>query len=318
MGFDALLGNETIKQRLESSFANGKASHCYLITGASGSGKHTLSRLLSAAMQCTQPSKPCCQCRQCRKVLDGAHPDVITVDDEDKVNIPIKLIREACSDLYIRPNEGQRKIYLFPRAQALRADSQNALLKCIEEPPAYGVFIFLCEHAERMLPTVRSRCVELRLSPLREEILRAQLCEHFPDAAPQSIAGALMRSGGYLGQALELLQGSDALLAQSVQFVQAYCSGKNAPLVHLFSSMEKLKREQLRPIFMQWCELLSGALTAHSGLPSVRPECDQIAAKRSTASVLNAVSAIKKAQILLEANVGIAHICGALAVSLQS
>ena len=318
MSFDALLGNATLKQRLSASFENGRTSHCYLITGAVGSGKHTLAKLLASAMQCTQSHQPCCTCRQCRKVLEGTHPDVIIVDDEEKATVPIKLIREACADLYVRPNEGKRKIYIFPRAQALRTDAQNALLKCIEEPPAYGVFIFLCEHAERMLPTVRSRCVELRLAPLHEDILREKLREKFPDASAQKISGAIIRSGGYLGQAMELLEQSDALLPQSEQFVKAFCSADKAQILRVMLSMEKFKREQMRPIFAQWYVLLSSALTSLSGLPSVREQCDQIASARSAAAILAAADAVKKAQIRLEANVGVAHICGALAVELSS
>ena len=317
MGFDALLGNETLKQRLSASFENNRASHCYLITGASGSGKRTLAKLLSAAMQCTQKNKPCCTCRQCRKVLDGAHPDIITVDDEERATVPIKLIRQACADLYIRPNEGNRKIYIFPRAQALRSEAQNALLKCIEEPPSYGVFIFLCEHAERMLPTVRSRCAELRLSPLPEEILRRELQKKFPDAS-RSLRGAMIRSGGYLGQATALLEKPQELLPQSEQLAKAFCAANSAQLLRLMASMEKMKRDQLKPIFTQWYELLSSALSAQSGLPAICPQSEQIASARTAASILAAVDAVRKAMILLEANVGAAHICGALAVELQA
>ena len=317
MGFEALLGNETLKQRLSVSFENNRASHCYLITGASGSGKHTLAKLLAAAMQCTEHNKPCCTCRQCRKVLEGTHPDISTVDDEEKASVPIKLIRQACADLYVRPNEGNRKIYIFPRAQALRTDAQNALLKCIEEPPSYGVFIFLCEHAERMLPTVRSRCAELRLSPLPDEILHRELQKKFPDAS-QSIRGAMIRSGGYLGQAMELLEKSDELLPQSEQLVKAFCGANSAQLLRLLASMEKIKRDQIKPIFIQWYELLSSALSAQSGLPAICMQSEKIASARTTASILSAVEAVQKALILLEANVGTAHICGALAVELQA
>lgn len=317
MGFETLLGNEQLKQRLSASFQNGRIPHCYLITGASGSGKRTLASLLIAAMQCVEEIKPCCRCRQCRKVLEGTHPDVITIDEPEKQSIPIKLVREACSDLYIRPNEGERKVYLFPRAQALRTDAQNTLLKCIEEPPAYGVFLFLCEHAEKMLPTVRSRCAELRLSPLKENILKIELQRQFPQATQQMLDAAIVRSGGYLGQAKQLLEQSEELLPQSVQFVSAYCSAKKADILRLMYSMEKFKREQLRPVFSQWYMLLSSALVAHSGLPSVHPQCEQIARMRSTASILSAVEALSRAQSLLEANVGIAHICGALAVELS-
>ena len=89
MGFETLLGNEALKQRLSAALAKGQLSHCYLLSGPEGSGKHTLAKLLAAAMQCTQPQKPCFHCAQCRKVLDGMHPDVITVDEPDKKSISV-------------------------------------------------------------------------------------------------------------------------------------------------------------------------------------------------------------------------------------
>ena len=163
MKLAALLGNDTLKQRLSALQAKGKLTHSFLLTGPEGSGRHTLARILCAAMQCTAPGeRPCGVCPQCRKVLDGAHPDICIVDDPEKKTIPVKLVRDACTDLYIRPNEGQRKIYLFPRAQDLNQQGQNVLLKSIEEPPPYGTFLLLAEHAEQLLPTIRSRCVELR------------------------------------------------------------------------------------------------------------------------------------------------------------
>ena len=157
MEFGALLGNDALKQRLSAALAKGQLSHCYLISGPEGAGKRTLAKLLAAAMQCTATKKPCCRCPQCRKALDGMHPDIITVDDPEKKGVSVKLVREACADLYIRPNEGAKKIYIFPRAQELNPQGQNALLKCIEEPPAYGVFFLLTDNASRLLPTIRSR-----------------------------------------------------------------------------------------------------------------------------------------------------------------
>ncbi len=318
MGFDALLGNVTLKERLARAFEKGQVSHCYLITGPTGSGKRTLAKLLTAAMQCTGENKPCCQCPQCSKVLGSTHPDVITVDDPEKVSVPIKLVRESCADLYIRPNEGRRKIYLFPRGQALRPDSQNTLLKCIEEPPDYGAFIFLCEHAEKMLQTIRSRCVELRLAPLSEDILRAQLLERFSSEQKKAIDAAIMRSAGYLGQAIELLQQTDALAPQSIAFFKAFCDRSSSALLRVLAPMEKLKRDQLKPILMQWYHLLTSALSARSGMPAVRTECELLASVCTSACLLSAIESLKQAQILLEANVSPAHICGMLAVQLQS
>lgn len=317
MDFDALLGNDALKQRLSVALSRGQLSHCYLLSGPAGSGKHTLARLLAAAMQCTSVRRPCGQCAQCRKALAGTHPDVITVDDPEKKIIPVKLVRDACADLYIRPNEGAKKIYVFPRAQDLNAQGQNALLKCIEEPPRYGVFLLLTEHAEQLLPTIISRCVELRLSPLRDELLCRELSARFPDASPDAIRSAILRSGGYLGQAIGLLTEGCELLPQTKAFAEAYCTGRAGAILRVLAPMERLKREQLRPILLQWTELLSSAAASRSGLPATGPECQNIARCRTDAQLLHAVDAVQHAICLTDANVGAAHICGMLCVKLS-
>lgn len=317
MDFHALLGNDALKQRLSVSLSRGQLSHCYLISGPAGSGKHTLARLLAAAMQCTAESRPCCQCAQCRKALSGLHPDVITVDDPEKKIIPVKLVRDTCADLYIRPNEGAKKIYLFPRAQDLNSQGQNALLKCIEEPPAYGVFLLLTEHAEQLLPTIRSRCVELRLSPLHEDLLRAELVARFPDVSAEALHSAMLRSGGYLGQAIGLLNEGAELLPQTKAFAEAFCACNAGAILRVLVPMERLKREQLRSILQQWMELLSSAAASRSGLPATGPECKKIAQSRTDAQLLHALETLQHAITLTDANAGTAHICGMLCVRLS-
>lgn len=318
MAFETILGNETLKQRLQQSLSKGQTSHCYLICGPVGSGKHTLAKHLAAALQCKEAVRPCCRCPQCRKVLDSVHPDVITVDDEEKKTIPVKLVRDACADLYIRPNEGNKKIYIFPRAMDLNAAGQNALLKCIEEPPAYGVFFLLAEHAQQLLPTIRSRCVELRMSPLPDTLLKQELRKRHPDASGDAISAAALRSGGYLGQALQSLEEAGELPPQTTAFVKAYCSRNPAELLKVMTSVEKWKRDQLRPLLLQWQSLLTSALTTRSGLPALRPECTQLAANCSAAVLLRGTQALREAVQLLDANVGVAHICGGLAILLAT
>ena len=318
MEFGTFLGNEGLKQRLASVLSNGKLHHSYLLCGPSGSGRHTLAKLLCAAMQCTAEQKPCLRCAQCRKVLHGTHPDIITVDDPERKTLPVKLIRSTCADLYTRPNEGLRKIYLIPRAQDLNPQGQNALLKCMEEPPAYGVFLLLTDNAERLLPTVRSRSVELRLQPLAEAQLLSALRERFPGTAESVLRSAALRSGGYLGQAETLLrENSTELFPQSLDFLEAYRARDAAALLGVLVPMEKLKREALRPVLSQWHDLLTSALTARAGLPLLRPECAQIAAARSAADILSGIDALKTALRQLDANVGPAHICGALSILLR-
>ena len=156
MGFEGLLGNEQLKNNLRASVNRGRASHFYLISGPKGSGKHTLAQLLAAARVCRGSDKPCLSCSACRKVLGNSHPDVITVVDPDHKTVAVKLVRQYREDIFIKPNEADKKVYIFP--QELGIEGQNALLKVLEEPPSYGVFMILSENPEALLPTIRSRC----------------------------------------------------------------------------------------------------------------------------------------------------------------
>ena len=171
MDFTGFLGNDAIKRRLSGAFASGRVAHSYLLCGPAGSGKHTLARILCAAMECEKDGAavPCGVCPGCRKALAGIHPDVITVDDPDHKAMTVDPIRAARSDMFIRPNEGRRKIYVIPRGQDMNESAQNALLKILEEPPDYGAFLILSTNAERLLPTIRSRCAELQLGPVDEQ-----------------------------------------------------------------------------------------------------------------------------------------------------
>ena len=198
MGFEALLGNVQLKTNLAQSIGKGHISHFYLISGPVGSGKRTLAKLLAAAILCREEKKPCLHCAACRKVMDGSHPDFITVDDPEKKTVTVELIRQARADIYVRPNESEHKIYLFPRAQDMGLPGQNALLKVLEEPPAYGVFLLLTDNPDKLLPTVRSRCTELHMQPLPEDILRQRLREDFPQIEEEEREAALARRPWFL------------------------------------------------------------------------------------------------------------------------
>ncbi len=317
MSFETLLGNERLKENLIQSLKKGRASHFYLISGPEGSGKHTLAQLLAAALLCREPEKPCLRCSACRKVLSNAHPDYIVADDEEKKTVPVALIRQMREDMFIRPNEADKKIYLFPRAQDMGIPGQNALLKILEEPPSYGVFLLLTDNPEKLLPTVRSRCVELKLQPLPEAILRRALEKEFPEADPDGIQAAIARSGGFLGQAKKLLSGENELLKQTADFVAAY-AGRNALLLtQTLVPMEKWKRDALIPVLQQWTEILEGALACRAGMPALSTMSSQIAAARSGQDLVKAITYLQKASQYALANVSCAAVCGYLAWALR-
>ena len=317
MGFEGLLGNERLKENLSRSLKNRHISHFYLISGPEGSGRHTLAKLLAAAILCEGGNVPCLSCKACRKVTDGNHPDFITVDDPEKKTVPVELIRQARADIYIQPNESEYKIYLFPRGQDMGLPSQNALLKVLEEPPKYGVFIILTDNPERLLPTVRSRCTELQLNPLPEETLRRTLQREFPQASAEDISAAVTRSGGFLGQAKKLLAEGDSLLPQTESFVRSFAAGDALSLTQTLVPMEKWKRDQLISVLQQWLELLEGGLACRSGMGAVNPLARTLGTRRSPRELMEAVAGLQKAIEYAQANVSPAAVCGYLVWELR-
>ena len=155
--------SDPIARRIREAASRGTLSHALLFSGSGDLG--AAAQYAAAAMECQSGQKPCGTCSACRKVFSGIHPDVITVRDEAHKNLSVDTIRQIRSDAYIRPNEGSRKVYIFPDCTILTEQDQNVLLKIVEEGPPYAAFLFCAENASVVLQTLRSRCVELKLHP---------------------------------------------------------------------------------------------------------------------------------------------------------
>ncbi len=315
MAFEALLGNDRLKKNLAESLARGHISHFYLISGPEGSGKHTLARLLAEAILCEGSRKGCGSCVHCRKMRSGNHPDFITVEDPEHKNVAVRIVREIRDDMFVRPNEAEHKIYLFP--QDLGIEGQNALLKILEEPPSYGVFILLTDNPDKLLPTVRSRCTELKMLSLEGKTIRNQLRLDFPNAQEEDIQAAIWRSGSFLGQARKILEDGDQLPVQTEQFVESFCRKDALLLTQLLVPMEKWKRDALSEILQSWLELLESALTSRTGVESVSALGKQIAQQRTAGDIRQAVWTVKKAREYTLSNVSPAAVCGWLAWALR-
>ena len=145
-------------------------SHAYLVSGGSADSRGALIARMAAAYLCEGEHPPCGQCRACRKVRAATHPDVSrTSPPPDKAEIVVDQIRALRAGAYIRPNEGKRKVFVIDPADAMNPAAQNALLKVLEEGPAYAAFLLSAERPGRLLDTVRSRCELLTLPPEEPE-----------------------------------------------------------------------------------------------------------------------------------------------------
>ena len=243
MDFTGFLGNDAVKARLSGAFASGRVAHSYLICGPVGSGKHTLTRILCAAMQCEGRGEkiPCGVCSGCRKALEGVHPDIITVDDPEHKSMTVEPIRAARSDMFIRPNEGKRKIYIIPRGQDMNESAQNALLKILEEPPDYGVFLILSTNAERLLPTIRSRCVSFAVAPVSPEQCARYCAAQGVDKKTAALYSELF--DGHIGTVLAAAQDEarTAQVEKALQLAKAAADRDSYAAACLLAAYEKDK-----------------------------------------------------------------------------
>lgn len=308
MSFGTVLGNDALRARLSSARAQNKLSHLYLLCGPEGSGKHTLALWLSAALECQAQGEPCGNCPSCRKILSGAHPDVITCTDAKHKQFGVDSARAICADAYIRPNEGARKVYILP--QELNLSAQNTLLKVIEEPPPYCAFLILSTNPDQLLPTVRSRCQELRLSPLPEAIMRSALHERCPGRSEADYSAAMALSGGYLGQALDAMA-QTGVSGRTAEFARCYGAHDTPGMLSLLVGMERLNRDEFCAEMDRWRSLCHQALRCAEGFPGT-DEAQSLARARNKVELMSAASSISDAADRARSNVGVGHLCGAL------
>lgn len=209
--FSEIIGQDIIVSHLQNALRTGGVSHAYILNGAKGSGRHMIARSFSAALLCENPRQegdriePCGECLSCIQVEAGSNPDLITLEREKENSIGVGDIRKMRADVLVKPYSAAHKIYIIPDAEKMTPAAQNALLKTLEEPPAYAVLLLLADGTSAFLPTIMSRCVTLPLRPVAEKAVEDCLRERF--GAEEDRARLCARfSGGSIGRAALLLE----------------------------------------------------------------------------------------------------------------
>lgn len=232
-GFSEILGHEQIIEHLQNAIQMKKVSHAYILDGEEGAGKMMLARAFAQTLQCERGgTEPCGECHSCKQALSGNQPDIIMVSHEKPASIGVEDIRgQLCGDIQIKPYSSPYKIYIVDEAEKMTVQAQNAILKTIEEPPAYGVILLLTTNADAFLPTILSRCVTLKLRPVKSEVIRAYLMEKYqiPDYQAD-VCTAFAR--GNVGKAQRL--------AQSEQFAEL-----KEHLIHLLRHLRDMEIYEL-------------------------------------------------------------------------
>ncbi len=179
VGFQDIIGQEQIKEHLQNALNTGKISHAYIINGEKSSGKEFIAKIFAMALQCeAEGIEPCNECRSCKQTLSKNQPDIIYVSHEKPNTISVDDIRsQVNNDVGIKPYSSKYKVYIINEAEKMTQQAQNAILKTLEEPPAYAVMILLVSNINTLLPTILSRCVTLNMKPVRDELVKKYLME---------------------------------------------------------------------------------------------------------------------------------------------
>ena len=295
-GFHDILGHEQIIAHLQNAIEEDKVSHAYIFNGPEASGKMMLAEAFAMALQCEGEGKrPCLECRSCRQAADHNQPDIIYVSHEKPNTIGVDDIRtQINNDIDIKPYSSRYKVYIVDEAQKMNQQAQNALLKTIEEPPAYAIILLLTTNADSFLQTILSRCITLHY---QIPDYQADICAAF--------------SQGNVGKAIQLASSEEfgELKASVLQLMKRL---EDIDLYEMTGAVKQIAEYKLSvndyfDLMMIWFRdvLYLKATNDVDGL-IFKDEVYDIkkqAAKRSYQGIETILEALEKAKIRLNANV---------------
>ena len=311
-GFSDVLGHEQTIAHMKSAIAANKVSHAYLLAGEKGSGKKLLTGIFARTLQCeAHGSEPCGKCHSCIQAESGNQPDIIYVTHEKPGSISVDDIRgQVNGDIQIKPYSSPYKIYIIDEAEKLTQQAQNALLKTIEEPPAYAIIMLLTANEGMLLPTIKSRCVTLTMKPVSLPLIRQYLMEELqiPDYRADICAAF---SQGNVGKAKRLAT-SDSfgeMLEHALHMVKYISEMEPSDLVEDLKKINtyKMDIQDYLDLLMVWYRDVlmfkatrdADSLVFSNELNSIRDK-----AKDSSYEGLECIiKALEKAKVRLNANV---------------
>lgn len=311
-GFKDVVGHREIIDYMKSAVEQNKVSHAYILNGQKGSGKRLLASLFAMTLQCeSKTSEPCGKCRSCKQAQGGNQPDIIMVKHEKPLTISVDDIREQVNaDVSIKPYSSPYKIYVIPDAEKMTVQAQNALLKTLEEPPEYVVIFLLTENVESLLPTIRSRCVMLKLRNIKDKLVKKYLMEQLEIPDYQADLCAAFAQGN-IGRATMLAKSEyfNEIKEQAIHLLRYIDEMELYEIISAIKEINKYKLEitdYLDIISIWYRDVLIYKATAQAdGLVfgDQLKYIKQKASKSSYEGIELIIQSIEKAKIRLKANV---------------
>lgn len=201
------IGNEKVIDRLSKLMESGRFPHALIIEGEERIGKKTLAKDIACALVCRGDDKPCGECAQCKKAIAAIHPDISEYIPAGTANsFHVDTVRNIINDAYVQPNEADYKIYILANAHCMNQNAQNALLKILEEPPKYVVFILTTNSKSALLSTVLSRSVCVSLEGVDIERAANYITSHCENVDYNTAKKTVETFNGNIGKAIDSLQ----------------------------------------------------------------------------------------------------------------
>jgi len=209
MNFTYFLGNKKIKEQLSCLLFSSRLPHAIILEGEDGIGKKTLAREIAAALVCRSSDEmPCYSCAQCKKAVKGIHPDIYEYSASGaSKSFHVDKVRDIISDVYMRPNEADFKVYILGNAHLMNESAQNAILKVLEEPPSYAVFILTVQARTMLLETVLSRAVIFTVDGVDEKTAAEYIARRNEAVDYETAREAVIAFKGNIGKAEESIAG---------------------------------------------------------------------------------------------------------------
>ena len=311
-GFKDVVGHRDIIQYIKDAVGQNKVSHAYILNGQRGSGKKMLAKLFAMTLQCESgEAEPCGECRSCIQANNGNQPDIITVKHEKPASISVDDVRTQINgDIMIKPYSSPYKVYIVPEADLMTVQAQNAILKTIEEPPEYAVIFLLTENADSLLPTIRSRCVMLKLRNIQDKLVKKYLMEQMQVPDYQADLCAAFAQGN-IGRAIMLAKSEhfNEIKEDAIQLMKYIDEMELSEIVAAIKEINRYKLEVAdyldimtiwyRDVLLYKATKDVGGLVFGDQLKYIK----QKASKSSYEGLEKILESIEKAKVRIKANV---------------